>query len=179
MRPEKAGVVSELQERIEDNQFVLLVDYTGMHVPHFEEARKRLRETGARLRVIKNTHLDKAAQKLEMGDLTQYLGGQCAIVFGGDIAATIKVLNNFIKEFEKPKLRAGILEGQILNAERAAKLSELPTREEALSQLLGLLLQPAQRLATVLNEPPTMLARQLNEVPTMLVRVIKAKADKG
>jgi large subunit ribosomal protein L10 len=179
MRPEKAGVVSELQERLDESQFCLLVDYTGMHVPHFEEARKRLRDTGATLRVIKITHLQKAAAKLGFEDqLDEHLGGQCAIVFGGDVAATTKVLKNFVKEFDKPTLRAGLVEGQMMPGSDVEKLADLPSREELQAQLLGALVAPLQKLAGTLNEPPTMLARQLNEVPTMMLRVLQAKADK-
>ncbi len=176
MRPEKVTIVSELQERLQHSPYVFLVDYAGMTVPHFEEARKRLRDAGAKFRVIKNTHLALAAKSFGAEKLGEYLGGQCGIIFGeGDVAAVIKVYKNFVSEFDRPALRAGLVEGQVFDAEQVMKLAELPPKEVLQAQLLGALLMPANQLAQTLNEPANQLARSLNDVPSMLARLLKAK----
>ncbi len=165
MNPDKKIIIDGLLERVNASPFVLVIDYTGMTVPHFSELRNRLVATGAECHVAKNTYMRKALAEAGLPDPGDQLTGQTAFITGEqDVAAAAKVLKNFEKEFKKPGIKLGILDGLLLGEEQVKAIAELPPREVLLAQLLG-----------VINAPATKLLRTLNEPGASLARVIKAK----
>jgi len=169
MRPEKTSIVEDLREKFQASPFLIVADYTGMTVPHFAELRTRLRGTGAKFNVVKNSFIKIAAKDLGMPDLAQALTGQIAVVTGDqDICGAAKVLKTFAKEFTKPVLKGGVLDNAALDTAQLAALADLPSREALQAQLLGLLLSPATKLVRTLNEPGASLAR-----------LLQAKAEKA
>lgn len=167
MRPEKASIVADVQTKLKNSPFLLIADYSGMQVKHFEELRTRLAAVGAECHVVKNSFVKRAIKDLGLPELNGALTGQTAMVTGeSDICAAAKVLKTFVAEFTKPPVKAGILDNTILSAEQVQALADLPSREVLQATLLGLLLAPATSLVRVLNEPGTSLAR-----------VLKAKAE--
>jgi large subunit ribosomal protein L10 len=133
-----------------------------MNVEHFAELRTRLAGTGSSLTVIKNTFLRRSIKESGLPELDAHLVGQTAFVVGEkDICAAAKVLKTFASEFEKPKIRAGILDNAILETAQVIALADLPSKEVLQSQLLALLLTPATQLVRTLNEPAASLARVL------------------
>ena len=82
MRPEKTLIVSDVREKLKASPYLLIVDFTGMKVPHFETLRTRLSEAGAKISVVRNTFLRIAAQELEMPEMSESLSGQTAMVTG-------------------------------------------------------------------------------------------------
>jgi large subunit ribosomal protein L10 len=167
MRPEKTLIVSDIREKLQASPYLLIVDFTGMKVPHFENLRTRLADAGARMSVVRNTFLRIAATELHMPELSDSLAGQTAMVTGDtDICAAAKVLKTFAAEFKKPTVRAGVLDNAALSAEQVAVLADLPSKDALRAKLLGLLQTPASQFVRVLNEPAASLAR-----------VLKAKGD--
>lgn len=162
MRPEKANIVSDVQEKLQQSPFLLIADYNGMQVKHFEELRTRLGGVGAECHVVKNSFIKRAAQELGMPDMSESLTGQTAMVTGeGDICGAAKILKTFVSEFEKPVVRLGILDNALLTVEQVNVLADLPSKEVLRATLLGVFLAPATKLVRVLNEPGTCLARAL------------------
>ncbi len=170
MKAEKQIVIDSLLERINNSPFVFVADYSGMKVPEFAELRNRLRNAGSEFHVDKNTFVKRAAEAAGLPeDFSGVLNGQTAIVTGDhDVCAVAKVMKNFAKEFNRPSIRAGILDGALLNAEQVEELAALPPKEELQAKLLGLMQQPASMLVRLMNEPGSALAR-----------VLQAKADQG
>jgi len=169
MRPEKANIVSDVQEKLKNSPFLLIADYSGMQVKHFEELRTRLGGVGAELHVVKNTFIKRAIKDLGMPELNGALTGQSAMVTGeNDICAAAKVLKTFVAEFTKPPVKVGILDNAVLSAEQVQALADLPSKEVLQGKLLGLLLAPASQFVRLLNEPASSLAR-----------ILKAKAEKA
>ena len=169
MKEEKTLLIDDLLKRVNASPFLFVVDYTGLTVPGWEELRKRLRGAGAEIHVFKNTFVKKAAAKAGYPDkLSDALTGQSAVVTGDqDVCAAAKVMKTFAKEFEKPKLKAGVLDGNLLSAEGIQSLADLPSKEVLQATLLGVLQAPASKLVRLLNEPAASLAR-----------VLKAKSEK-
>jgi len=162
MRPEKPTIVEDLQKRLADSPFLIVVEYGGMNVEHFAELRTRLGGVGAGLTVVKNTFLRRSIKEAGLPELDAHLTGQTAFVVGDkDICAAAKILKTFSSEFEKPKIRAGILDNSVLDAVQVIALADLPSKEVLQAQLLGLLLSPATKLVRTLNEPGASLARVL------------------
>lgn len=169
MNPDKKYILDEIKERIDVSPFVIVVDYTGTTVPAFNELRGRLLENNAECHVAKNTFMKRVLADSGLPDLGNELAGQTAFITGdADVCAVSKVVANFQKEFEKPEIKAGILDGDVLSADQVKALAALPAREVLLAQLLSTINAPASKLVRTLNEPAGSLAR-----------VIKAKFNEG
>ena len=162
MRPEKPTIVEDVKLRLNNSPFLIVVDYGGMNVEHFAELRTRLAGAGSALTVIKNTFLRRSIKEAGLPELDAHLSGQTAYVTGDkDICAAAKILKTFSAEFDKPKIRAGILDNSVLNTPQVIALADLPSKDVLQAQLLGMLLQPATKLVRTLNEPAASLARVL------------------
>ncbi|BCX46653.1 50S ribosomal protein L10 [Haloferula helveola] len=160
MNPDKKIIIDELLERVNTSPFVLVVEYTGMTVPQFSELRTRLAASGAECHVAKNTYMKKALAEAGLPDTGDALAGQTAFVTGeSDVAAAAKVLKSFEKEFQKPAIKLGILDGDILDEAQVKAIAELPSREVLLATLLGVINAPASKLVRTINEPGSSLAR--------------------
>lgn len=168
MRAEKKFITTEYVARLNTSPFFIVVDYTGLKVPQFNELRSRLRKTGAEMHVVKNSIFRVAAKEAGLADLTGALAGQTAVVTGQkDVTAAAKALKNFTAEFEKPKVKFGHLGSKRLEGADVMAMADLPSLEELRGKLLGVLQAPAQKLAALINTPGSQIAR-----------VIKAKAEK-
>ncbi|MFM7181312.1 MAG: 50S ribosomal protein L10 [Verrucomicrobiales bacterium] len=169
MQAEKQFLIDELLARLEKSPYLFVADYTGLQVKHFAELRKRLKEVGAKARVLKNTLVKRTLKSAGLPELADVLTGQTMVVTGeGEAPAAAKVLKNFAAEFQKPALRGGVLDGNALGANELKALADLPSREQLLATLLG-----------VINAPATKLLRTINEPAAALARVIQARADQG
>jgi large subunit ribosomal protein L10 len=167
MRPEKTSISAEYLERLNKSPFLIATDYTGLRVQHFSELRKRLRLSGAEIHVVKNTIFKIAAREAGVPDFGGALSGQTAVVTGSrEISAAAKTLKTFAAEFEKPRVRFGILNNEHLDAAMLSALADLPSIEVLRGRILGVLQAPAGQLVRLLNEPAAQLAR-----------VLQAKAD--
>ena len=165
MNPDKKYILDEIKERVDVSPFVLVVDYTGVTVPEFDELRGRLSDAGAECHVAKNTFMKRALADAGLPDLSESLVGQTAFITGdSDVCGVAKAVANFAKEFNKPEIKAGILDGSVLDAAQVTALASLPSREVMLGMLLS-----------TINAPATKLLRTINEPAGSLARVIKAK----
>jgi large subunit ribosomal protein L10 len=163
MRSEKANIVSDLVEKLNQSPFLLVTDYQRMKVDQFAELRNRLAPAGAEMHVVKNSFLKRAMTDSGLPDLAQNLSGQTAVVTGEkDVAPVAKILKTFAAEFKIATLKVGVVDKSVLSTQEIESLAELPSREVLLSQLLGLLQSPATKLVRLLNEPASALARLLN-----------------
>ena len=169
MNPDKKIIVDELLERINGSPFLLVVEYTGMTVPEFSELRSRLLEVDSECHVEKNRYMRIAIEEAGLPSLGDELKGQTAFITGeSDVCAAAKTLKNFAKEFKKPEIKTGILDGDVLETSQVEALADLPSRDQLLAQLLA-----------VINAPASQLVRTINEPGSALARVIKAKYPDG
>ncbi len=169
MRAEKKFIVDEIQGKVNASPYLIVTDYTGLKVAQFSDLRKRLRDAGSEVRVVKNTFLARVLKEAGLPELDGALKGQTAIVFGNrDVCAAAKLLKNFTAEFKLPTVKAGILDRAVLDQGQVLALADLPPREVLLAKILGLLQAPATQLARVLNTPAAQLAQ-----------VLKAHSEKG
>ena len=168
MKAEKSDLIGHLLAKVNASPFLFVVDYAGLKVDKFEELRKRLRATGSEIHVFKNTFVKKAAERAGYpAELANVLTGQSAVVTGDkDVCAAAKVMKTFSSEFEKPQIKAGVLDGKYLDADGIKALADLPSREVLLAKILGVLQAPASTLVRLINEPGAALAR-----------VVKAKSE--
>lgn len=164
MKELKSILIEDLLAKVNASPFMFVVDYTGLTVDKFSELRKRLRDSGAEVHVYKNRLIKKATERAGFpAELADSLKGQTAVVTGEkDVCAAAKVMKTFSDQFEKPQIKAGVMDGKYLDAAGIKVLADLPSREVLLATLLGVLQAPASQLVRLLNEPAASLARVLN-----------------
>jgi large subunit ribosomal protein L10 len=168
MRPEKESLISELRGKIADSVFVIIADYQGLTVEKTDLLRQRLLKADARIQVVKNRVLGHVAKDAGLGAMRDHLNGPSAMVYGkGDASQTAKILKEFIKEHEKPVIKAGALEGVVLTAADVEQLASLPSRETLLSMVVGTIAAPMSQLVGVFQQKVS-----------SLLYVLQAAADK-
>jgi large subunit ribosomal protein L10 len=146
--------VESFQNDISGARAVLLAEYKGLRVKELEDLRKKLKEVGAHLRVVKNTLARVAFHNIGVEALDNDLGGQVAFVINAtDAVAGAKVASAFAKENEGFKLRSGWFDGRRLNLDEVKSLASMPSRKELQARFVGLLKAPLSEFATTLIAP--------------------------
>jgi large subunit ribosomal protein L10 len=149
-RPDKEQLVVELKENMAGATALYYTDFTGLNVKRMTELRRRLRKQGVEYVVIKNTLALRAVN--ESGLVSERLKGPTGIVVAKDAVAAAKVITDFAKENDKrPSVKGGLFDGKAVNAAQVAKLANMPSREQMLSQLGGYMQAPMTQFATVMN----------------------------
>lgn len=167
MRSEKEFLVNEVGGYLDGSTYALLVEYTRMTVADVAEIRKRLKALGAQFHVVKSTILMQAAGKRSLPDMQPVLGGQIAMISGGDdIASIVKAVEAFFKEKDKGAVKGALLSGSLVPQARISELRTLPTMAEARSQLLALLNTPATTLVRLIGTPSQQLVNVLDAFVT-------------
>lgn len=165
IRPEKQEAVAQIAERFSSAKSVFVTDYSGLTVEAITNLRRNLRKSKVELHVSKNTLARIAAKQSGLEALVPHLEGPTALAFGmGDPAAPAKVLSDFLKNNEKPKVKAIIFEGHYYDAKAMAEIATMPSREQLISRLLGSLNSPISGLANSLSGIIRKLAYALNAV---------------
>lgn len=143
-----------MQDAVSHATSVVFVSFDGLTVDDVTELRGKLFAEGMRMRVVpkrllrivmKNTNLDFDPKAHE---------GQIAVVWGADPVAPAKVLHDFAKTHEAITLTAGVLAKNMLTREQVVALAQLPSRDQLLGQLVGVLAGPMRGLAVVLSGVP-------------------------
>lgn len=155
MRIEKTFLLQELSEKVQESNYVYLVDFRQVTVVEIAELRKNLREQGAQFHVIQNTLLKKIAENASWPSLAQWLKGQTGVVFGGENPSGVaKILVQFAKKKEKLPTKGGLLDGQLYDVAALEELSKLPDLPTLRATFLSLLLTPYRRCLYVLQGVP-------------------------
>jgi len=135
-RSDKEQLVSELRDKIKGASALYFTDFTGLNVKRMTELRRRFRKAGIDYVVIKNTLALRAVN--ESGLTGSRLKGPTGVVVAKDAITAAKVLVDFAKENDqKPAMKGGLYEGNAIDEATVKKLATMPTREEALSQLVS------------------------------------------
>ena len=151
-KTERQETVEALTQKLKGSPNVFVTDFTGLNVLRMTELRRRLRVAGVDYVVVKNTLAQRAFAANGVNALDDHLAGPTGLVLaGGDALAGAKVLTEFAKEFEKPAIKIGLVDGRPVTPEQVKRLAELPSREVLLSQLAGYLQAPLAQMAGVMN----------------------------
>lgn len=149
---QKKDVVQEISEKIKAAKSLVLADYRGLTVEQDTELRNALRKAGVEYKVVKNTLTRFAAKENGFEGLVSSLSGPTAMaVSSTDPVAPAKILAEYAKKFEKFELKAGVVEGKVIDLEGIMALAELPSREVLIARVLGGLNAPISGLVNVLN----------------------------
>lgn len=157
--------IEEIKEKINNAQAVVLVDYRGLNVEQLTELRRKYRDAGIEYKVYKNTMMRFAFKDSGLEDFNEYLKGPSAIAFGYDDPVQVaKITSEFAKEHKDLEIKAGIVDGKIIDIAGVEGLAKLPSREVLVAQVLGGFNAPIQGFANVLQGTIRSLAIVLNEI---------------
>ncbi len=168
-RADKQKTVESLNEKLRSVAAVFAIDYRGIKVSEATEFRRKISETGATYRVVKNTLTKRALQGTGFDSLEEHLEGMTGLAFtDADPVALAKAIHDFAKDVPAIAFKGGIFDDKVMDESQFKALASLPSKEALQSQLLSVLQAPIRNLLSVLQAP----SRDL-------ILVLKAKADKG
>ena len=148
----KKVVVEEIAGKFNDSQSAVVVEYRGLSVAEVTELRKSLREEDVEFKVYKNKLVQRATESAGYAEINDKLVGPNAIAFGhSDAVAPARILAKFAKDHEALVIKAGIVEGKVLEVEEINEIAKLPGREGMYSMLLGMLQAPVSKFARVVK----------------------------
>jgi large subunit ribosomal protein L10 len=151
-KAQKQGTVTALAARLKRTTTLYVTDFTGLDVAKMTQLRRRLRQAGTDFVVVKNTLARRALGDAQVPGLEDHLAGPTGLVLAGaDPVAAAKVLADFAREFEKPAIKVGLVDGKAVTPAQVKRLASLPPRLELLSQLGGTLQAPMASFAGALN----------------------------
>ncbi len=146
----KKDIVSEIVDKIKNSESVIIFQYQGLTVSDLSDLRVKLREAGAEVKIYKNTLLKRALDEVKV-DLTDFLEGPNAILFGKNLLEPIKVISDYAKENDKLDIRVGIISGSRADLDVIKEYASIPSREGLLTMLAGGMIQYVKDLSISLN----------------------------
>ncbi len=162
---EKQAIVAEVNETASIALSAVMADYRGVSVDDMTALRKTAREAGVLVRVIRNTLAKRAFEGTEFECLNDALLGPNILAFSiEDPGAGARVFKDFAKENEEFEIKALSVGGKLLPAEQIDALAKLPTRDQAISMLMGVMLAPVTKLAMTVNDIPGRVTRVMAAV---------------
>lgn len=148
---DKKAIVADVGAQLAGAQTVVLAEYRGIPVEELTKLRASARDQGVYLRVLKNTLARRAAQGTQFEPLADSMVGPLIYGISADPIASAKVLQNFAKGQDLLVIKAGLYNGKLLDVAGIKALATIPSREELLSKLLGVMKAPVSAMARVLG----------------------------
>lgn len=165
LKDAKVAAVGKIEESLNASSVIILTDFRGMGVGEITELRRRLYPLGGRYTVLKNTLTGFALEKAGLKSLASYLKGPSALLFGfADPVDPVRTLFSFMKQYEKPVVKGGVVEKNFVSSESLRELSTLPSRIEMLAKAVRGIAAPLSGLVNVLSGPLRQLVRVLEEI---------------
>jgi len=156
---DKKAVVAEVSAQVANAQTIAVAEYRGIEVTDLTVLRKKARESGVYLRVLKNTLVRRAVADTPFAGLADQMVGPLIYSISADPVAAAKILNDFAKTNDKLVLKGGSYAGKVLDKAGLQALASVPSRDELLSKLLYAMKAPVTGLAVCLGA----LAKQREE----------------
>jgi large subunit ribosomal protein L10 len=167
-KAEKQELVKEFNDKFKTSTSLFVVEYKGLSVKDMEKLRRRLKKAKADFRVTKNTLLKIASHETAVEKIKDLFDGPTAVaICKEDPVSVAKIFTESVKEWHILKLRGGIVQGKVIGIDEMSKLSQLPSREVLLTQLLWLLSSPISNFMGTLKELQRRLLYALDAVMEM------------
>ena len=153
--------VKNLTEKLDKANAIYFTDYLGLDVVSITKLRKEFVSKDVEFTIAKNTLIKLAAKDVGMEGLEEFLNGPTAMALSyNDPTDPAKV----IKDFDKPAVKGMILDGQVFQGEEFEKIANLPSKEQLLSKLVGMLNSPMSKLSSTLGSPVSGLLGALEQL---------------
>ena len=167
LKSEKEVLIKELTDKFSRAKSVVVSEMGKVDVATVTRLRKKLRDGGVEFKVLKNTLARRAAKGSSVEVISDdFVGPVSVAVSYGDVIAPAKILTEFIKDLETIKLRSAVVEGKKIDVNGIKALAKMPALPQLRAMILGMINQPASKLARTIKEPGNALARVLNAKAT-------------
>ena len=151
---EKVAAIEDLKQRLAGVKTVLLAEYRGLTVQQISELRRQLRTVSAQYKVVKNRLAKIAISSSELESLTPHLKGPVGLIVSqDDPVAVAKAVSTFARINQALTIKAGYVEGRLMQPDSLKTLAELPSKEALRGQLVGALQGPLAQLVGLLQAP--------------------------
>ena len=158
----KKAVVEQVNAIAINAVSVGVAEYRGLNVEQMTNLRNSAIDADVSLRVVKNTLAKRALAGTGCECITPILSGPVILGFSQeDPGAVARIFRNFIKENEALVVKGLGVSGEFVDADQLKKIASLPTKDQAISILMALMLAPTEKLVRTLNEVPTKLTRAI------------------
>jgi len=157
-RAQKENVVDEVGRIFSDSGVIVIGNYTGLTVAEMSDLRNRMREAGGGVRVVKNRLAKIALEGKPCEGMGKYLEGQTVLAFSEDPVTAAKVVDKFVKDNKKFSVVGGAMGSEILDVNGVKAVADMPSREELLSSLVGMIMSPAGNIVSAITAPGSNLA---------------------
>lgn len=149
---QKKEIVKEMTETFKAAKTMVLMDYRGLTVEEDTEMRVAVRKAGVDYKVMKNTLVKFAMKECGIEGIDSYLEGPTAIaISNNDLIAPAKVLVEYAKKYDVLKIKAGVVDGEVVDVLQINRLASLPSKEVLISKMLGSMNAPITGFVNVLN----------------------------
>ena len=149
---QKQKIIEDLKKKVEKQKIIIFVDFTGLKVKELSLLRKKLKTAEGELKVVKKTLMKIALGEAKLNFDLKKLLGEIALVFGyRDIVLPAKTVWQFSEDYPNLKILSGILENNLIEAEKIIELAKLPAREELLAKLIWCLNSSLSNFVNVLQ----------------------------
>jgi len=157
---DKKAIVAEVNEVAQEALSLVIADSRGVEVNDMVALRAEARKANVSVRVVRNTLARRAVEGTEYECAQDSFKGPSLLAFSmEDPGAAARIFKDFAKENESFEVKALAVGGQLLDANQIDVLAKLPTRDQAISMLMGTMLAPVTKLAQTMNEVPGKLVR--------------------
>ncbi len=157
---QKKALVAQVNEVAESALSAVAAEYSGLTVAQMTELRAEAHKTGVYVKVVKNTLARIALEGTEFECMGESLRGPLVLAFSlEDPGAAARLIRDFAKENDKLVVKFAAVGGEVLPAEDLKKLANLPTRDQAIAMLMGVMKAPVEKLVRTLAEPQAKLVR--------------------
>jgi len=163
-RAQKEAVVGELNQVFTDSGVVVVAHYAGLSVAEMQDFRGRMREAGGSVRVAKNKLAKIALDGTPCASIADLLTGMTVLAFSEDPVAAAKVVEAYSKDNEKLVILGGSMGEDALDVAGVKRVAAMPSRDELIADIAGLLGAPASNLAGVLGAPASDIAGILSTI---------------
>ena len=153
-RQQKEGAVNEMTDAVKGAAGVVFMSFNGLTMPEVNDLRAKLFAEGVHLRVMPKRLINIVVKNNNLEFDAKVQDGQMAVVWGTDAVTPAKILHAFARKNEHIKLVAGVLEGSVIDDKQVVALAKLPTREQLLGQLVGVMAGPMRGFVSVLSGVP-------------------------
>jgi len=155
--------VKYLTDKLESASAIYFTDYLGLDVDSITKLRSEFFHASVEFKVTKNTLLKLAAENMKIEGLDEYLVGSTAIAISfNEPTSPAKVLESFMKEHDKPEVKAILFDGEVLEGSEYKKFASLPSKDELLTKFVIMLNSPMTNLVRTLSSPIGSLVNVLN-----------------
>lgn len=162
---DKKAVVEEVAAIAAGAHSAIAAEYRGLTVTELTELRKRAREMGVYLRVVKNTLARRAVEGTDFACMQKGLVGPLILAFSmEDPGAAARLISDFSKTYNKLETKLVAIGGHLYGASEIKRLVSLPNREQALAMLMGVMKAPIEKLVRTMAEPHAKLVRTIAAV---------------